>query len=454
MVMAGVSSPGPNPPPEPFERGFKMGCLLGCSPLILLLIVSLVICSGTFFHEGPMKEAVPAARPLPPVDPTTPVASLLPTPPQTSKSPAYLGDDLSRVPELMIEATPKATTDEWRSRKARMAAVALDLNRKEEDGFLKALLNSRPDLAGLPFVMGTACRTSGDRAKAFKEAAEAVRRNQGAALLARLPGPDAGEEKRQHFYQAHLAVVTQVVPVHGPQEQDELVRALSSVPRPEATRALASLAVFSAEEAVRAAALEALAVRREEGSTEVLVAGLRHPWPGVASNAASAIAKLKRKDLIPHLQAVLDAPDPRGPTTELVAGREEVVAHELVRVNHSHNCLLCHAPAERGTTPPETLVAEVPVPTEPLPRGGYDQSESNLLVRVDVTYLRPDFSAMQAVTDWTAEAWLKKQRFDFLVRRRVLTTAEAADLRARLARVSSYRDFAVLALRELTGPDF
>jgi len=54
------------------------------------------------------------------------------------------------------------------------------------------------------------------------------------------------------------------------------------------------------------------------------------------------------------------APDPRGPRTERVAGREETVAHELVRVTH----LLCHPPAERGTTQDETLVAEVPVPTE------------------------------------------------------------------------------------------
>jgi hypothetical protein len=214
------------------------------------------------------------------------------------------------------------------------------------------------------------------------------------------------------------------------------------------------VAVFSTDEAVRALAIEELAVRREEGTTDVLKAGLGYPWPAVAGNAATAIVKLKREDLVPHLQGMLDAPDPRGPTTAVVAGQEEVVAHEVVRVNHLRNCLLCHAPATLGGTPEETLAAEVPVPTEPLPRGVYDLPESNLLVRIDVTYLRQDFSAMQAVTDWTAATWTNKQRFDFFVRRRVLTPEEAADLRARLAAVSSYRDIAARALRELTGHDF
>src|SRR5262249_19185709 len=155
-------------------------------------------------------------------------------------------------------------------RKARAAAVALYLNSKEEDGFLKALLSARPDLAGLPFVTGTACRTLGERAKSFKEAAEAVRREKGAALLAEVPDPEAREENRQQFYQAHVAVVSQVVPAVSPSQQNSLIRALSSVPRPEATRALARLAVFSTDEATRDTAIEALAVRREGDATEVL----------------------------------------------------------------------------------------------------------------------------------------------------------------------------------------
>jgi hypothetical protein len=353
----------------------------------------------------------------------------------------------------MLEDTLEMITDAWQSRKAQASAAALHLNSKEEDGFLKALLRTRPDLAGLPFAMGTACRTSGDRARAFKEAADAVRRQKGAALLSETLAPEAGEEKRQQFYQAHVAVVTQVIPAEESSAGHSLIRALSSIPRPEATTALARLAVFSPEEAVRTASIEALAVRRDTDSTNVLVAGLQYPWPAVADNATTAITKLKRKDLIPQLENMLDAPDPRGPRTEVIASREEAVAHELVRVNHLRNCLLCHAPAERGKTQDETLVAEIPVPTMPLPDSseGYGQSESNLLVRIDVTYLRQDFSAMQKVTDWSAESWSPSQRFDFLVRKRVLTPSEAADLRAGLVGVSPYRRIAARALRELTG---
>jgi hypothetical protein len=140
----------------------------------------------------------------------------------------------------------------------------------------------------------------------------------------------------------------------------------------------------------------------------------------------------------------------------VVAGHEETVAHELVRINHLRNCLLCHAPAKRDRTPEETLTAEVPVPTMPLPdtSRGYGQTESNLLVRIDVTYLREDFSAMQNVTDWSAESWTPRQRFDFFVRKRVLTQAEAAELKGRFSGVSPYQRAAAQALRLLTGRNF
>src|SRR5262249_55597223 len=154
---------------------------------------------------------------------------------------------------------------------------ALHLNSQEEDGFLKALLRTRPDLAGLPFAMGGVCRTTGECAKAFKVAAEAVRSQKGAALLTDVPAPDTGEKKRQLFDRAHLAVVTQVLPAQDRADQASLVRSLSSVPTREATAALARLAVFSTDETVRDAAVQALAVRRETGSKGALEAGLHYP---------------------------------------------------------------------------------------------------------------------------------------------------------------------------------
>lgn len=73
-----------------------------------------------------------------------------------------------------------------------------------------------------------------------------------------------------------------------------------------------------------------------------------------------------------------------------------------------------------------------------------------------MTYLRQDFSALQAVAD--ANPWPEMQRFDFLVRSRVLSDEEAAAYRQKLEprernEFSPYQRDALAALRELTGRD-
>jgi hypothetical protein len=403
---------------------------------------------------------LPDPPPLPKFDPRMPLDRLLPPPPKTTNTPVYLGDDLASVPELMLEAAPAEalTTKQWQNRKGLAAAAALHLNGKEEDGFLKALLRERSDLAGLPFVMGGNCRTKGARKAAFKSAADKVRRQKAAALA---EGPEVGatQEKRQHYWQAHAAVVAQIMAGEITETQGALIRSLAAIPRPEATRALARVALFAPDETVRARAVEALSVRRQRDYTEVLVAGLRYPWPAVAQNAAHATVKLERKDLIGQLRTVLNEPDPRGPRTEMVDGRKVAVAHELVRINHLRNCMLCHPPAEHGKTPEDVLVADMPLPSESLPDSseGYGRPQSNLLVRIDVTYLRQDFSALEVVKEFSP--WPRVQRFDFVVRKRVLSPAEADDLRARLqkreqAEQSPFQRAAADALRQLTGRDF
>jgi hypothetical protein len=427
----------------------------------IALTLLLARCAVTVVPSGPPVAAAAAEFvQLPAIDPQTPLADLLPAAPAANAAPVYLGDDLAGVPELALEAAPPGlTTPEWRARKARTSAAALHLDGKEEDGFLKALLRARPDLSGLPFLMGGACRTEGERRTFFKDAAEKLRRAPQAALLDDFPPDARAEESRRHHWQAHAAVAAQVLPAEPPGVQLQLVAKLASIPRPEATRALARVAVFAADEAIRSAAVEALSVRREADCTEVLVGALSYPWPPAAGNAARAITRLGRKDLAGHLVALLDAPDPRGPCSGEVAGHKVTVARELVRVNHLRNCLLCHAPAEPSSVPEGTLLAEVPVPTEPLsaPSEGYGNSGSPVLVRVDVTYLRQDFSAPVEVKE--RSAWPTAQRFDFVVRRRVLTADEAADLRARLEErerdgQSPYRQAAAEALRRLTGRDF
>ena len=98
----------------------------------------------------------------------------------------------------------------------------------------------------------------------------------------------------------------------------------------------------------------------------------------------------------------------------------------------------------------DALKAPIPLPTEPLgrPPTATKSSSPDLFVRVDVTYLRQDFSQLQPVED--ANPWPEMQRFDFLVRTRTVTEAEAADYREKLdkrepGRPSSYHAAALVA---------
>lgn len=448
LASAAVAQPLPSPgtpvqPPSPPAAG------TGSGPPALTADVSLT---------AEVRGAIALPAPLPKIDPKTPLKDLLPAAPKAAGK-VYTGDDLAAVPEIRLAGDPgELTSEQWRNRKAGTAAAALHLNAKEEDGYLKALLKDRKDLAGVPFAMGGACRTKLPRAAAFKLTAARLLGTgidalpaAHAAILAGVPKDD---ERAEHLSLSHMAAMTQI---HGPADaatRQATVKALAAIARPEATRELARMAVFSTNKAVRADALEALSVRRERDYTAVLTEALRYPWPAVAANAAEAIVKLEREDLLPQLIDVLEEPDPRGPRAE--GGKK--VARELVRVNHHSNCMLCHAPTDRVKVH-DDLLAEMPVPSDPLPEGtqGYGRAGSNLLVRIDVTYLRQDFSVMQSVEE--KSKWPAMQRFDFVVRKRELSADEAKELADRLERreagvLSPYQKAAVSALRKLTGRDF
>jgi hypothetical protein len=141
-----------------------------------------------------------------------------------------------------------------------------------------------------------------------------------------------------------------------------------------------------------------------------------------------------------------------GSTQQKVDSKQVVAVRELVRVNHQRNCLLYHAP-EKGV-PPGVLTARMPLSDEPLvpgPDGYRGSAPTNFAVRIDVTYLRQDFSLMMRVED--ARPWPEFQRFDFLVRTRVLTAAEAAEYEKQIAKQGTPPSHAAAqsALRELTG---
>src|SRR5207237_5792067 len=119
----------------------------------------------------------------------------------------------------------------------------------------------------------------------------------------------------------------------------------------------------------------------------------------------------------------------------------------------------CHSPGNTSSISSDAMTAPVPVPGQPLtpPTQGYGSGSSpDIAIRVDVTYLRQDFSVLLPVAD--AGPWPEMQRFDFLVRERPLTEAEAAAFESKLAPkgrgvLSPYHRAALAALREMTGKD-
>src|SRR5262245_64898027 len=114
-VMAGSSPPSRGRP--------RRGALIGLGVLILLFGDCLLrLCTSSFNDPGPTDPDITGffrlrlsldrmtrvqANPtpaLPPIDPATPLARLLPAPPPVRQAPVYLGSDLASAPELMLEA--------------------------------------------------------------------------------------------------------------------------------------------------------------------------------------------------------------------------------------------------------------------------------------------------------------------------------------------------------------
>jgi hypothetical protein len=442
------------------------------------------------------------------IDPNTPVKDLLPAAPTLPKFGwAALADNLNQVPEVELQTPQRrgASTVEEITTTACLIAKINRLNNRKTDGFLEALRGSRPDLAGLPFVPADACRINGERSKQFTLAAEMVqqvlRGNQVVVTLRRVADPaiprgtpgarpgagilflpehipgdtfwerfptlcakvdrflsSTGPIQQQPITPARIAALMQLLATEPPSVRLGLVKYLSGVAHVEATRALARLALFSGEDGIRLAAAEALKVRRERDYTDIILQGFRYPYPAVARRAADALVRLERNDLLPQLVDRLEQPDPRLPATQEVDGKPALAVRELVKINHHRNCLLCHAPGNTGTEELDTLTADVPLPSSPLPQpfDGYSNFPVDVRVRVDVTYLRPDFSVMQAVEN--AHPWPEMQRFDFIARTRTVTEEEAGAIRQALAkqgagRQSPYQRALLNALRELTGKD-
>lgn len=236
-----------------------------------------------------------------------------------------------------------------------------------------------------------------------------------------------------------VPALEQVCQASGVDGRLALVEMLAKIDDESATRALARRALFDLSPVVRLAAIGRLRSRVEDARPELL-RGLRYPWPPVAGHAAEALAQLDDRAAVPELIEQLELPDPRGPvSTE--DGR--TVARDLMRIHHQRNCLLCHAPSVDAD---DGFTSAVPDPARPgasAYSSGSDPASLPPAVRVDVTYLRQDFSVTQGT-----------ERHDYVIRERPLTKTAATAMRRNLEAGSSPYDAAVLfALRRLTGRD-
>jgi hypothetical protein len=426
------------------------------------------------------------------------VPTVLGTKSWTIPRPAASTDDLSQVREVEFQPGQLNLSHQEAIRQTFEAVARIRrLNAKEPDSFLEAVSTERPDLASLPFARGDTCRLKDEHKLHLLTTVFKVRRLLGRDFSASRSWGDLNAARAVDFWNSftssisviawqhpvtgkltdkspvpsQVGMLTQILAAEPAPMRLGLVMFLSPVPYAEATRALGRLAIFSPEKEVRMAAVHALRGRQESEFADLLLEGMRYPWPDVAAWSAEALVNLKRHDLLPQLVNLLDEPDPRAPVLQEVNQKKVPVARDLVRINHHRNCLLCHPLVEEAPRLPSgdlgsrnanrtPLTAPIPKPGEPLPSfavGYYEAQPANsLLVRFDVTYLRQDFSALLPVKN--AAPWPEMQRFDFLVRTRRLTEEEAENKRELFGRwgpnrLSPYHQAALTALRGLTGKD-
>jgi hypothetical protein len=141
-----------------------------------------------------------------------------------------------------------------------------------------------------------------------------------------------------------------------------LIQELANLPGKAGGARLAERALYDLSANLRREAVAALKRRPPEQFRQVLLDGLRHPWPAVADHAAEALAALDDRRAVAELVGLLEAPDPAGPIFDPTPKR--YVVREVVQFNHLSNCTLCH---EASTSPSDPLRGKIPTPGEPLP---------------------------------------------------------------------------------------
>jgi hypothetical protein len=202
------------------------------------------------------------------------------------------------------------------------------------------LFARHPDLGGLTVRDATACQADVSRAGTMADVSRKLR----------AVGADSGSVSGS-FYRVpallscltgHLAwldedgipTLAQMLQVEEKPVRLRFVELLAPVQEPAATAALGERALYDLAAEVREAAVRALEFRPRAHVRPFFLRGLRHPWAPAADHAAEALVALDDEGAVPDLLALLDEPDPAGPTQD---GAGNWAVPELVRVNHLAN---------------------------------------------------------------------------------------------------------------------
>ena len=335
---------------------------------------------------------------------------------------------------------------------------------------LQDVLAERTDLQGLPLAMGKECHSDATETSDLKSVASSLGR-----MVNRFNGSLGSRDNAQNDAFRNLSIkqmvsycmeehlrdrmgdrtgdpsaqklktVDQILQIDHPRLRMDFIDALRGSESETATKLMVNKAKFDLVPQVRMAATEALADIDPGEYREDFLEGFKYPWHVVAEHSAEALVRLNDQGSIPKLIEMLDLPHPHLP----IQLNGELVQCELVRINHMRNCLLCHAPSICDNDSTRGLIPHL---SRPLPSEYYESrgEPAAYAVRADITYLEQDFSVVQPVQD--PGPWPREQRFDYVVRKKRLTPAEASNLALQINQSPNrYRNAIIYALRELTG---
>jgi hypothetical protein len=323
-----------------------------------------------------------------------------------------------------------------------------------------AVIEARPDLRGLPVRRVLEAWLPRAEAEAFRDASVLLRQELG-AVTGLTPGANSRRiQFRPEVFTAQPGVVArvmhQMVQVESVPLRKALVAKLTKLRAPVASAALAHRAVYEPLPELRQTAILALKDRAAAEYLPVFMQAMRGPWPPAADLAAEALTALAPAEAVSDLVTLLEAPSA---STPLPDDKGVPTVRELVRINHSHNCVLCHAQSvSRG----DGIRVAAPSPIRPLPpaftlanyegggKGGSSAPSDTVFVRPDITYLRQEFSWMLPVSN--PGLWPSLQRYDFLVRTRPAVDGEV--VAAKRDHDTPQKRAIVRTLQAITGKDF